>query len=156
MRRKDKEIKDIAEMINVIKKCKVCRLGLAENNIPYIVPLNYGYSFENDILTLFFHSAIEGKKMDIINGNNNACFEVDCDTALIEAEQACKYGYLFKSIIGFGKITILETDAEKVNALNLIMKHQTEKDIVYNFTHDDIKNVCTYKMVVETFTGKQK
>ena len=55
MRRQDKEITDINEKINVIKKGKVCRIGLSENNVPYIIPLNYGYNFENDVLTLFFH-----------------------------------------------------------------------------------------------------
>ena len=156
MRRKDKEITDIDEMLNIVKKNKVCRLGLSENNIPYIVPLNYAYTFENNILTFFFHSALEGKKTDIIKTNNNACFEIDCDTALIEAEAACNFGYAFKCVIGFGKIIFLETDAEKNDALNLIMKHQTGKDTVYEFTHDQMKNIYVYKMVVETFTGKQK
>ena len=115
MRRKDREITDIDEKINIIKKCKVCRIALSENNMPYIVPLNYGYSFENNILTLFFHSATEGKKLDIIQNNNNACFEIDCDTQLIEAEKACDYGYAFRSIVGFGKITILEnTDCTSI------------------------------------------
>ena len=156
MRRKDKEITNIHEKINIIKKCKVCRIGLSENNMPYIVPLNYGYDFENDTLTLFFHSAKEGKKIDVIKNNNNACFEIDCDTKLIEAERACSYGYAFKSIIGFGKIIILENVDEKIDGLNKIMKHQTERETVYNFTHDDLKNVCVYKMIVEEFTGKQK
>jgi len=156
MRRKDKEMTDIDEMVDVIKKCKVCRLGLSENNFPYIIPLNYGYSFENNTLTLFFHSALEGKKMDIIKNNNNACFEIDCDMALIEDEKACKHGFAFKCVIGFGKIIFLENEAEKSDGLNLIMKHQTGKDTVYNFTPDAVKNVCVYKMVVETFTGKQK
>jgi len=156
MRRKDKKITDINEKINVIKKCKVCRIGLSENNMPYIVPLNYGYVFEDDKLTLFFHGAKEGKKIDIIANNNNACFEIDCDTKLIEADKACNYGYAFKSIIGFGKIIILENTDEKINGLNKIMKHQTEKETVYTFTHDDLKNVCVYKMIVEEFTGKQK
>ena len=156
MRRKDKEITDVDEKLNIIKKCKVCRLGLSENNAPYIIPLNYGYNFEKNTLTLFFHSAAEGKKLEIIKNNNNACFEIDCETKLIEAEKACNYGYAFKSIIGFGKIIVLENETEKINGLNLIMKHQTEKETVYNFTHDDVKNVCVYKMIVETFTGKQK
>ena len=156
MRRKDKEITDVDEKLNIIKKCKVCRLGLSENNVPYIIPLNYGYNFENNTLTLFFHSAMEGKKLEIIKNNNNACFEINCETKLIEAEKACNYGYAFKSIIGFGKIIVLENETEKINGLNLIMKHQTEKETVYNFTHDDVKNVCVYKMIVETFTGKQK
>jgi nitroimidazol reductase NimA-like FMN-containing flavoprotein (pyridoxamine 5'-phosphate oxidase superfamily) len=41
MRRKDREIIDINEKINVIKKCKICRIGLSENNVPYVIPLNY-------------------------------------------------------------------------------------------------------------------
>ncbi|GBU25577.1 hypothetical protein R83H12_02227 [Fibrobacteria bacterium R8-3-H12] len=42
MRRKDKEIIGINEKLEIIAKCKICRLGLSENNYPYIVPLNYG------------------------------------------------------------------------------------------------------------------
>jgi len=156
MRRQDKEILDIDEKIKIIRKCKICRMGLSENNMPYIIPLNFGYNIENNILSLFFHSAMEGKKMDIIKKNNNACFEIDCDTELIEADNACNYGYAFKSIIGFGKIIILEKIEDKKYGLNMIMKHQTEKEIEYDFTNDQIKNLCVYKMVVETFTGKQK
>ena len=156
MRRADREITDINEKVDLIKKCKVCRIGLSENNMPYIIPLNYGYNFDNNILTLFFHSATEGKKFDIIKSNNNACFEIDCDTRLIEAETACDYGYAFRSIIGFGKIMILEDADEKINGLNQIMKHQTEVETAYDFTHNDFKNVCVYKMVVKEFTGKQK
>jgi len=48
MRRKNKEITKIDDKIEVIKKCKVCRIGLSENNMPYIVPLNYGWDFENN------------------------------------------------------------------------------------------------------------
>jgi nitroimidazol reductase NimA-like FMN-containing flavoprotein (pyridoxamine 5'-phosphate oxidase superfamily) len=156
MRRKDKEIVDINEKMNIIKKCKICRIGLSKNNIPYIIPLNYGYDFENDLLTLYFHSAIEGKKLDIIKNNNNGCFEIDCDNKLIEGESVCDYSYAFKSIIGFGKIIIIENIEEKILGLNMIMKHQTEKEIKYNFTEEQIKNVCVYKMVVDIFTGKQK
>jgi nitroimidazol reductase NimA-like FMN-containing flavoprotein (pyridoxamine 5'-phosphate oxidase superfamily) len=156
MRRQDKEITDTGEKINIIKKCKVCRIGLSENNIPYVIPVNYGYGFENNLLTLYFHSAIEGRKLDIIKNNNNGCFEIDCDNKLIEAEEACDYGYSFKSIIGFGKIIILENTEEKIYGLNMIMKHQTEKETKYNFTEEQIKNVCVYKMLVDVFTGKQK
>jgi len=156
MKRKDKEIVDINEKINIIKKCKVCRIGLSENNIPYVIPLNYGYEYKNNLLTLYFHSALEGKKLDIIKNNNNACFEIDCDNKLIENENACNYGYAFKSIIGFGKITILENTEEKIFGLNMIMKHQTEKDITYNFNEEQINKVCVFKLVLDEFSGKQK
>ncbi|MDR2467866.1 MAG: pyridoxamine 5'-phosphate oxidase family protein [Spirochaetaceae bacterium] len=156
MRRKDKEIVNIEDKMHVIDKCKVCRLGLSENNRPYIIPLNYGYSFKDDTLILFFHSALEGKKVDIIKHNNKACFEVDCDNQLIEGENACSYSYAFKSIIGFGEITILESKKEKSNGLNAIMKQQTGKETEYDFTEDQLRNVMIYKLDVEEFTGKQK
>jgi len=156
MRRKDKEITGTDDKLEIIAKCKFCRLGLSDNNYPYIIPLNYGYSYENGKLTLFFHSATEGKKIEIIRKNNNACFEIDCDTKLIEGKAACDYGYAFKSIIGFGKIIILDTIEEKTIGLNYLMKHQTGKDIKYDFDENRLNNVNVFKMQVEEFTGKQK
>jgi nitroimidazol reductase NimA-like FMN-containing flavoprotein (pyridoxamine 5'-phosphate oxidase superfamily) len=156
LRRKDREIADINDKIAIIEECKFCRLGLCENDSPYVVPLNYGYTYENERLTLFFHGALEGKKIDIIKKNNNACFEIDCDTKLIDGEKSCNYSYEFKSVIGFGKIIFLETNDEKSTGLRCLMKHQTGREIGHNFSEDELKNVCVFKMLVEEFTGKQK
>ena len=156
MRRKEKEIQSVDDKLRIIEKCKFCRLGLCENNQPYNVPLNYGYSYEGNKLTLYFHSAKDGKKIDILKNNNNACFEIDCDTKLVEAEKACDYGYEFKSILGFGKIIFLETDEEKSRGLNHLMKQQTGRDIKYDFGENELKSVLVYKMEVEEFSGKEK
>jgi len=158
MRRKDREIQEIEDKIKIIEKCKHCRIGLSENNCPYIVTLNYGYSYdyENEKLTLFFHSATEGKKIDIIKSNNKACFEIDCDTKLKEGQKACEYGYEYKSIIGFGEITFLETNLEKIEGLNKIMQHQTGEKNDYTFDENELKNIIVFKMEVEDFTGKER
>ena len=66
MRRKEKEIVEKSEIEAVISKASVCRLGMAEEGMPYVVPLCFGY--ENN--TLYFHSAKEGKKVDILKKNN--------------------------------------------------------------------------------------
>ena len=42
MRRSDREIKDRDQIIEVIKKCDVCRLALNDGGYPYILPLNFG------------------------------------------------------------------------------------------------------------------
>ena len=88
--------------------------------------------------------------------NNNACFEIDCDTKLIEGQKACDYSYEFKSIMGFGKIIFLNTKEEKITALNYLMKHQTEKDIKYNYNENELNNITVFKLSVDEFTGKQK
>jgi len=156
MRRKDKEISGTDEKLEIIAKCKVCRLGLSENNYPYIIPLNYGYSRDDGKLTLYFHSAPDGRKIDIIRKNNNACFEIDCDTNLIEGENPCNYSYEFKSIIGFGKIVLLSTKDEKIYGLNYLMKQQTGKDIKHGFSENELKNVVVFKIQVDEFSGKQR
>lgn len=156
MRRKDKEITDIDEKLNIIAQNTICRLALFGNDYPYIVPLNYGFSYHNGTLTLYFHGATEGKKMELIKKNNRACFEIDCDTQLITGEKTCSYGYEFKSIIGFGKISIAETSDEKITGLNYLMKQQTGNDTKYDFTEHELKKVCVFTMTVEDFSGKQK
>lgn len=156
MRRNDREITDIKEKIAIIEQCKFCRLGLSDGNFPYIIPLNYGYTYDDEKLTLFFHGAIEGKKIEIMKKNNNSCFELDCDTQLTEGNSPCEYGYNFKSIIGFGEIIFLETSDEKSNGLKQLMKHQIGKEIIHDFTENGLKNVCVFKMLVKQFTGKQK
>jgi nitroimidazol reductase NimA-like FMN-containing flavoprotein (pyridoxamine 5'-phosphate oxidase superfamily) len=156
MRRRDREITDIHDKLAIIEQCTFCRLGLSDENYPYIVPLNYGYTYENEKLTLFFHGAAEGRKIEIIKKNNNACFEVDCGTELVEGNNPCEYGYKFKSIIGFGKIIFLETNDEKSHGLKQLMKHQTGKETTHNFCEDELIHVCVFKMIVEEITGKQK
>jgi nitroimidazol reductase NimA-like FMN-containing flavoprotein (pyridoxamine 5'-phosphate oxidase superfamily) len=156
MRRKDREITGIDEKLEIIEKCKVCRIGLSENNYPYIVPLNYGFSYDNGKLSLYFHCAQEGKKIDIIKKNNNACFEIECDTKLIEGIKACDYSYEFRSIIGIGKIVFLDSKEEKINGLNYLMKQQTGKDIKHDYNEIELSNIVVIKMLVDEFTGKQK
>jgi nitroimidazol reductase NimA-like FMN-containing flavoprotein (pyridoxamine 5'-phosphate oxidase superfamily) len=156
MRRKDKEVVDINEKINIIDKCKVCRLAMTDDDQPYIIPLNFGYVYENNILTLYFHSAYQGMKIDILKKNNKVCFEIDCNHALIEANEPSQCSFAFESVIGFGKIIFLEADEEKSYGLDQLMKHQTGKDIKYQYPENQLKSVNVYKMEVEIFTGKHR
>ena len=156
MRRKDREITDINEKLALLKKCKVCRLGLCADNEPYIVPLNFGFSFTDDALTLYFHSALEGKKINILRENPRACFEIDAEHELIPGDNACNYSFRFASLIGFGNISFIEDSNEKKKALNLLMQHQTNTDRVFNFRDEEIANVLVYQLKVSEFSGKRR
>jgi len=156
MRRKDREISDINESLEILDKCKVCRIGLSDNNMPYIVPLNYGYTWENDRLTLYFHSALEGKKIDILKNNKRACFEIDTDHRLIEGVIACKYGYSYSSIMGFGNIEFINDNEEKTRCLNILMKHQTGQDTLHAYSDEALAGIVVYKLVAEDFSCKKR
>jgi len=51
MRRKDREIAEKSELIKVINECKVCRIAMQDEAGPYIVPMNFGYTYENNQLS---------------------------------------------------------------------------------------------------------
>lgn len=149
MRRKDKQINDIAAIEDILSKASVCRLGLCENNQPYVVPLCFGYK-DN---TLYFHCAGQGKKLDILRKNNNVCFEVDIERELIKADQACDWGMKYKSVIGFGKAVFIKDVEQKRKALDIIMQ-QFSKD-TFEYSSNTIKNIVVIKVKIESMTGKQ-
>ena len=157
MRRTDREITGLEEKLDIIHRARVFRLGLAENNQPYVVPLNYGYRFEDGVLVFYFHGAHEGRKIDMIRKNRAACVEIDGDTALItEGEKPCAWSSAYKSIIAFGTITPLETDAEKTDGLNRILRHQTGRDTEYCFSAQELSAVAVFSLTVTEFTGKAR
>ena len=69
MRRNDREVTDINEIKNILNLCKTCHLAMVDGNMPYVIPLSFGYVMDGDTLTLYFHSAKEGRKIDILKRN---------------------------------------------------------------------------------------
>ena len=155
MRRKDREITDVNEKLAVLKECKVCRLGLSVNDEPYIVPLNFGYTFADNALTLYFHGAAEGKKIDMLRANPKACFEMDTGHELIRADEAANFSFHYVSLIGFGEVSFISGTEEKRRALNELMRHQTGKDEPFALSDAAIEHVVVYKLAVHDFTGKK-
>lgn len=152
MRRKDREVTELSELMQIIDRCKVCRIAMQDKDGLYIVPMNFGYTYEKDQLVLYFHSAKEGRKINALKENSNICFEMDCDLSLITADTACEYGYYFKSIIGNGKAVFIDDIEEKKNAMAALMKHQTGQH--FSFNDEKVSSVAAFKIIVVNLTAK--
>lgn len=153
MRKKDRELINQEDYVQVLDTCKVCRIAMVDNGKPYVVPMNFGYELKEDELTLYLHCASEGRKINVLTANNEVCFEMDCMHELIEGKTACAYSYSYASIIGDGKVEFIEDLQEKEKALEAIMKHQTGKNS-FLFEEAMIKRVTVFKIVATSFTGK--
>jgi nitroimidazol reductase NimA-like FMN-containing flavoprotein (pyridoxamine 5'-phosphate oxidase superfamily) len=149
MRRKEREIRDKAEIERIIQKALVCRVGLSDGDSPYMVPVCFG--FKDD--TLYFHSAQEGKKIEILRKNNKVCFEMDIDTTLIEGKKGCDWGIQYSSVIGFGTASFVEDIEEKKKALHVLLEHYSDKS--YEFPEPCLGQVAVIKIRVESMTGKR-
>jgi len=122
MRRKDRELNLKDDIQEIIKLGDVCRVAMFAGEYPYIIPLNYGYEWSEQ-LKLYFHSATEGRKVDLLKLNNNVGFEIDINHELVTADEACNWGMKYKSVVGFGKMIEIASNKEKVHALDLLMEH---------------------------------
>ena len=148
---KDREIKDFNEIEEILKTAQVCHVGMVDDGKPYVLPMNFGY-VEN---TIYLHSAPDGKKIDILTKNNNVCISFDIDQKLKYRDEhvACSWGMRFRSVVLSGKVFFIEDNVEKINCLNIIMKHYTNKEFSYNLPA--VKNVKIWKVEIEEITGKK-
>lgn len=119
MRRRDKEIKDPQDIEQIIARSQVCHLALSDGGRPYIVPLCFGKRDD----TLFFHSAAEGAKIDILKRNPEVCFQFETDVQVIKSAQPCRWGMKYQSVIGHGRARFLTDAREKRSAFDVIMRH---------------------------------
>lgn len=149
MRRSEREITDPAVMEDVPLKATVCRLGLCDDEQPYVVPMNFGY--ENR--TLYFHSASEGQKLDILRRNNRVCFQVDTDVEIVVGGSGCNCRARYRSVIGFGLATFIEDPTEKRRALAVLMRHYASGTFV--FPADAVAKTCVFRVDITRMTGKQ-
>ncbi|WP_069998470.1 pyridoxamine 5'-phosphate oxidase family protein [Cellulosilyticum sp. I15G10I2] len=150
MRRSEKEVKDLSEIEAVLKRAAICRLGFSLENIPYIVPMNFGYK-DN---CLYFHSAKEGKKIDIISKNPNVCFEIEEDTELVIKDLACNCSMKYISIIGLGKVSLVEDPLDKKEALDIIMRQYTDNKS-YAYSPKQIEAVTIFKVQISEMSCKK-
>lgn len=104
-----------------MRQCDSCVLALNDDGFPYMVPLNFGMDIEDGQLYLYFHCAMQGKKLDLIRKDNRATFEMDCDHNFIlyDERMSCTMGY--SSVVGHGIIEFVEEE-KKYEALKILMR----------------------------------
>ena len=150
MRRKEKELTDRYEIEEIIRSCRVCRLGLSVNDVPYIVPLSFGFDGE----ALYFHTALKGRKIDMMMKNSMVCFEFESGVKVIaDHETPCDWSVSFRSVIGYGKVEEVTGREQKIAGLNKIMIHYSGKS--WDFTTAPLNGVRIWKVLITHLSAKQ-
>ncbi|HOW64755.1 MAG TPA: pyridoxamine 5'-phosphate oxidase family protein [Candidatus Paceibacterota bacterium] len=150
MRRTDKEITDPRQIDEIIRDSLVCRVAMAKDNAPYVVPMSFGY----DGAAIYLHTAPGGKKVECFEANPQVCFEFERNVELRRNPQiACKWSFNFESVIGYGTISELAELAQKEHALNEIMRQYSGK--TWPFESASVAKVRVWKIAIASMTGKQ-
>lgn len=153
MRRKDRQITDPGQLEAILQKAKCLRLGLVDQGLAYIVPMSFGIAREGEALCLYFHSAPQGRKIELIEQAGVASFEADTNVRTVEADQACGFSSAYQSVMGHGKIEVLRADGDKLHALQALMEHYTGK-VEWDIPEKSLARVVAIRLTVEAMTGK--
>jgi len=149
MRRKDREIMDQAAIRAVMEEAQVCRIGLSDDGMPYVVPMNFGLGER----CVYLHCAREGRKIDVIRKNDRVCFEMDIIHEVYRHELGCGCSTRFDSVIGFGRAVIVEEPDEKRLALDRIMEHYGAQG-PFSYSEEFFAKTTIIRIDIETMTGK--
>jgi len=155
MRRRDREITEFSEILDVLRRADTIRLGLHGDPYPYVVPLSFGYEAVDVNIVIYVHGAAEGLKHDLIARDNRVCVEADIlhgyadygdgDGRSVTAE--------FESVIGFGTAEAV-TGEEAEKGIDLLLEHCGYPDFAYDKTALDA--MVIYKFTLTSVTGKRR
>ena len=150
MRKANQEITDKSVLIEILRSSKICRLGMIDKGLPYILPFNFGYH-ENCI---YIHSAPEGKKIDLLRENPLVCFEAEQKAEIIEDEVACKWSTMYRSVVGYGNVEIVTDFEGKSRGLEIIMAQHGAIG-KQEFERKEVEFIVILKVSITSMNGKQ-
>lgn len=153
MRRKDREVTDLAEMTAIMDRCDAVSVAFA-GETPYVIPMSFGYTCEDGHVCLYLHSAGEGEKIARMQADPRAAFAMYAGTQLIEGASACSYSTTYESVCGSGVLRRLEQE-EKRAGLEAIMAHYAPER---EFAFEDrmLAAVTVLRLEVRTMSGKRR
>jgi len=141
-------------MLEILRACDCCRLGLVDGKEAYIVPLNFGYEIQKGCIILYFHCAQEGRKMDLLPQQSLVSFEMDTKHELTRGKLGCEFSYLYQSIMGTGILRVVDDESEKIHGLKQIMVHYTDR-AQWQFDEELVKRTAVLTLSVKKWSCKE-
>ena len=158
MTRREREVTDINDILQIINETKILHLGLSDEGWPYVVPMNYGYDVREEDGTLhvclYLHGAKEGRKAAAFAADPRVA-EMDYNHEVITGDYTCAYSYAYRSIMGNGTITEVTDPEAKKKGLGKIMAHIAPEAKIA-FLPEMVERVAVWRIDIDTFTGKER
>ena len=150
MRRAEQEITNHREIDALLREGSLCHLGLMDEGIPYVVPVTYGYDGES----LYIHSAMEGRKMDLLRTNPMVCFEITPQWSLVPGKRGCDWTASYESVIGWGRAWFVDNHESKLAAFEIILQ-QVNPGQPHTFSPDIVSKTAVIRIDIANVTGKR-
>lgn len=151
MRRKEKEVKDHAEMVRVLMAARYVTVAMCDEDGPYLATLTHGYDAERN--AIYFHCANDGRKVDILKRDGRVWGQALVDLGY--ADGRCDH--LYETTQFRGKAQFIQDPAEKRHALEVLIRKNEkapEKVMAEQITDDSVRRVNIGRIDIDLMTGK--
>lgn len=151
MLRKDYEVTDFDEIIDILKRCDTVRIGILGDEYPYVVPVSFGVEVEEGKICVYLHGASKGLKLELLKKNPHVCVEGDICIKVEEVAHGVTTRY--ESVIGYGIAESVSGD-EKVKGLKSLLNQ-------YGFSEYPVEQgksfdaASVWKITLNQITGKR-
>ncbi len=103
----------------ILDEALICHVGFAENEQPFIIPINFARVGD----TIVLHGAKASRLLKHIETGNPVCVEATLVDGLVLARSVFHHSVNFRSVVLFGTGRLVEDDQEKMAALEAITEH---------------------------------
>ena len=134
----EKYIKNSKEIKSIINRCSVCRLGMSNKEIPYVVPLCFGFDGEG----IYFHTGLSGRKVSFLEANPNVCCEFDNNIKTITDFILSSWSMAYVSAIVNGYAYELIEDSDKFYGLFQITRHYSSEELEIPYINMKAVKAC--------------
>lgn len=128
MRQKGREVADRAIIRAMLDEMDTIYVGMRDEPAPYVVPLNFGYEFEDDLI-FYFHCARAGYKLELLAADPHVC--VTASRFISYAEGSVK-GHLhdFRSVIARGVASPIDPTTDEFERAHLLLLRHNRREFM--------------------------
>jgi nitroimidazol reductase NimA-like FMN-containing flavoprotein (pyridoxamine 5'-phosphate oxidase superfamily) len=153
MHKQEREITDPDALLDILSEGQYVVLAMCRENEPYVVTLSYGH--DRQAHALYFHTALQGLKLDVIEQNPRVCGTVIEDRGYIQGE--CAHAY--RSLVLWGEMYVVDDVAEKKHGMEILTEHLESDPDPIRRKHlqkaDAYERVAILRLDIQHMTGKQ-
>ena len=153
MRRKDREVTDFDTIVGIIDECNIIRIGLADGDFPYIVPLNFAYIVSGKQVDFYVHGAMAGRKYELMKKNKKCSFEMDIPLEMDCIAEKKDVTMRYKCVMGTANITFLDGE-EKQKAIDNIIMNRYEETRNFDYNRKMVAVTMVAKLTAIDLTAK--
>ncbi|MCD7836657.1 MAG: pyridoxamine 5'-phosphate oxidase family protein [Lachnospiraceae bacterium] len=153
MRRKDRQVTDFNKILEIVDECEILRIGLADGELPYIVPLNFAYLVRGKQIEFYVHGAMAGRKYELMNKHRKCTFEMDIPLQMECILEKKDVTMRYKSVMGAADIEFLE-GREKQWAIDEVIMKRCDATRDFEYNHETLNVTAVARLTVIDITAK--